>query len=272
MIIAERKLARVIPYRVVYFPSDAVLRNLTEHLGPLEMARLFWSESALGDQRRLVRHHLSTTVCIDLRNPLDAIWKRMDSKGCRYEIRRAEKLAGRIRVTRNGPQAMHGFLALFNSFARAKKEGVSMMSREKIERFGPHSDIFLAYLDGRPLCGHVLLRDDSIGRVRLLFSGNRRLEDCELARVCGGVNRLLHWHELQDYREDGFSIYDFGGIDEKIASGIANFKKSFGGEIVEEHTYLCAGTPWMGRLVQLLFENLSTRGRRWRPMIAQPGS
>jgi hypothetical protein len=231
------------------------------------MARLFWSAADLESGGRLVRHHLSMTPCIELHSPLDSIWKAMDSD-CRYKIRRAEKLADRIRVTRNGAQAKQGFLALFNSFAQAKEFGVSAISREKIERFGPNADIFLAYLDNRPLCGHVILRDATIGRARLLYSGNRRLEAAELGRLCGDVNRLLHWHEILDYRQDGFNVYDLGGIDEQASPGIARFKRSFGGKIIPEHTYLYAGTPWLGRLLQLLFENFSARGRRSRPLIA----
>lgn len=270
MISVERKLGGAIPYKAVFFPSRAAVRDLPEQLLPYEMARLFWSEVDLEGGARLIRHYLSRTVCIDLRRPLETIWKEMDAKGCRYEIRRAEKLAGRIRITRNGAQALQNFLALFNSFVRGKKHGVSVISREEIERFGPNTDIFLAYLDDRPLCGHVLLRDATIGRTRLLYSGNRRLEDGESARVCGSINRLLHWHELQDYHEDGFAVYDFGGFDERAAAGIASFKKSFGGEVIPEHTYVSAGTPWLGRLMQAIYENFSQRGRTWRLLIAPP--
>jgi len=77
------------------------------------------------------------------------------------------------------------------------------------------------------------------------------------------LNRFLHWHEICAYREERFATYDLGGIKEDKTNGITQFKMSFGGEVSKEHTYLCAGIPWVGRTAQALFENLVKRRHRW---------
>ena len=94
---------------------------------------------------------------------------------------------------------------------------------------------------------HIFLRDAEAGRARLLHSANRRLQEPEKARLCADLNRFLHWHEVRVYRDDGFHLYDFGGINEDRTDGIARFKISFGGDLLREYTYLCAGFPWLGR-------------------------
>jgi hypothetical protein len=89
----------------------------------------------------------------------------------------------------------------------------------------------------------MLLRDPYARRARLLYSASRRLEDPETGKICGAINRLLHWCEIRSYHAEGFKTYDLGGIRNDEVDGITRFKMSFGGEAVAENTYLCAGTP-----------------------------
>lgn len=43
---------------------------------------------------------------------------------------------------------------------------------------------------------------------------------------------LLHFRLLQEARAREFSMYDFGGIDEKLWPGVTRFKKGFGGAVL----------------------------------------
>jgi hypothetical protein len=265
MVIIDRNLGGIVPYRAVFFPTDETLTELTERTKPTQMARLFWTATELRNANRVVRHEKTTTVCIDLSGTLEALSKGV-AKNTRYEIRQAEKLGDRIRIERNGPELTDKFLALFNDFVRSKPE-VAAINHSMLRRYEAHADIFMAYLDGNPVCGHVLLRDVEIGRARLLYSASRRFDDRETARLSGTLNRFLHWHEICAYREERFSAYDLGGIKEDKADGITQFKMSFGGDVVKEHTYLCAGIPWVGRTAQALLENVVKRYRRRSPRV-----
>src|SRR5579864_423694 len=265
MVIIDRNLGGIVPYRAVFFPTDETLTELTERTKPTQMARLFWTATELRNANRVVRHEKTATVCIDLSGTLETLSKGV-AKNTRYEIRQAEKLGDRIRVERNGPELTDKFLALFNDFVRSKPE-VAAINHSMLRRYEAHADIFMAYLDGNPVCGHVLLRDVEIGRARLLYSASRRFDDRETARLSGTLNRFLHWHEICAYREERFSAYDLGGIKEDKADGITQFKMSFGGDVVKEHTYLCAGIPWVGRTAQALLENVVNRYRRRSPRV-----
>jgi hypothetical protein len=267
VITVGRKLGGILPYRLIFFPTPAVVRELTARLQTNYLARLFWADVNQSTARCLLRHYVEATICIDLTDSLEAIWLGMDAKSSRYEIRKAEKLGSHIKIVRNGPQAKD-FVPLFNSFALQKRE-VSPISDRIIRRYGRNIDIFMAYMDGEALCGHALLCDREIGRARLLLSGSKRLDDPKMGRLCGGVNRLLHWEEMRFYKNDGFRVYDMGGvIHSDLANGITRFKMSFGGELRIEHTYLCAGTPWLGRILQKIFETVTERGQRYRSLLA----
>lgn len=266
MVTIDRRLGGFLPYKAVFFPTEEIFADLTERPGLAQLAKLFWTTIEPRNAERVVRHYRSATVCIDLSGTLDTISKGI-AKNTRYEIRQAEKLNERIRISRNGEDPVDEFLSLYNDLARSKSE-LSAINHNVLKRYQGNADTFMAYLDGTPTCGHVLLRDAHLGRARLLYSASRRFDDRETARLCGTLNRFLHWHEICAYREEGFSIYDLGGIQEDRTDGIARFKMSFGGEMVSENTYLCAGVPWIGRTAQALFENFSKRGRRWRPLAS----
>jgi Acetyltransferase (GNAT) domain len=266
MVIIDRKLGGLLPYKTVFFPSDALLAEQTQRSKPTQLSRLFWTATELKSASCVVKHQPSATICVDLSGTADTLSKGV-SKHTRYQVRQAEKLGDRVRICRNGDERTDELLALYNDFARSKPE-LLRIDRGALSRYQGHSDTFIAYLDERPVCGHLLLRDTEIGRARLLYSASRRFEDREAARLCGILNRFLHWHEICAYQEEKFKIYDLGGILEDMTNGITQFKMSFGGQIVKEHTYVCAGLPWIGRTAQAIFENLSKRGRRWRPLGA----
>jgi Acetyltransferase (GNAT) domain len=263
MVIIDRYVGGALPYKAVFFPTDQTLTELTERPKPIQLVRLFWTATELRNANRVVRHERSASVCLDLSGTLETLSKGV-AKNTRYEIRQAEKLGERVRIERNGPEVTRKFLALFNDFIRSKPE-VSSINQSTLRRYERHADIFMAYLDENPVCGHVLFRDLEAGRARLLYSASRRFDDRETARLSGWLNRFLHWREICAYREEGFSTYDLGGIKENNADGITQFKMSFGGDVVREHTYLCAGIPWIGRTAQALFDKTVKRARLWRP-------
>jgi hypothetical protein len=262
VIITERKLFGILPYTTVFFPSAGAMMEIVHGLGPSQLARFFWTAAETEPPERLVEHRPTATVCIDLRNTTEELWSAISKNG-RNEIRGAERLDTRVRIACNGVEARADFLSLYNTFARTKAE-VSQISTHVLDRYGNHADIFVAYLDDRPTCAHVYLKDPSLGRARLLFSASRRLEDPHLSRLCGNLNRLLHWREMCRYREDGFITYDFGGIREDENDGIARFKRSFGGKVTKEHTYLCAGLPRIGVALERVREKLRRHPRRAR--------
>lgn len=262
MIRLDRKIAKIIPYRTIFFPTEETVHRVLSQAAIPHLLRLFWTDIEAEITPKILRHERTATVRLDLTRPLGETFQNIAKSG-RYDIRQAEKLTDRVSITRNESRFADDFLALYNSFAKSKGE-ISSIKKESFERYREHADNFLAYYDNRPMCGHVLLRDEAGGRARLLFSASRRLEERDAARICGLLNRFLHWHEICFYRDQGFALYDFGGIREDSIDGISRFKLSFGGERVAEHTYLCANTPMLMRSALLIFAVLRARSTSFR--------
>jgi hypothetical protein len=260
MIIIDRRLGGILPYRTVFFPTGAALQEAADRLRPIELAQFFYTSANL-DDRRVLRRYIEITACIDLREPIDLLLKRMAVR-TRERIRQAERFGSRVNLVRNDDNAFREFLELYDSLARSKT-GFHSDGRE-VSKYRQNSDVFVLYLDKSPILSHAMLRDCESGRVRLLHSVSRRFDDEETARLCGILNRFLHWHEMRLYRQEGFENYDFGGISADETDGTRRFKLSFGGRVVTENSFLCSGTPWLGQIIQGLFESLSARGRMRR--------
>jgi hypothetical protein len=196
----------------------------------------------------------SHTNCVDLRQDDDALLAAMDAKSCRYEIRRASKLGDRLEARCNEPSARDDFLALYNAFVQWKGYAPPMTER-RLQEYLAASDVFVAYVDDVPLVGHLLVRDPSVGRVRLVFSASSRFAEGPHQKLSGPVNRWLHWHEIRHYRSEGYDTFDFGG---GIAGPIGRFKVSFGGNQEDGCILVVEGA--LARNAVRAFETL----RRWR--------
>lgn len=241
VVIEQKKL--LLRDRLVFFPSREELERLTE-LSPMEIVRVSQSREHLPSYSTPVSEKVFLTTCIDLTREIDAIHHDMDDKSCRYEIRRATKLAHRLAITRNDAQSCEHFFALYNQFVSWKGH-TKPLSRARFQAFCEVSDVWLITIDGIPACGHLVLRDGSVGRARLIFSASARFQDSEVSRCSGALNRYLHWNEIQAYKSEDMHWYDFGGL-QTGASPIDKFKLSFGGGILEEQSYVLAGA--LGRM------------------------
>lgn len=250
--IFERRVGGLIRYRKIFFPTSEAALQISRSVLLTEVVRLFGVFGDLGVPPNVVRHRQLLTVWVDLSVGLDRVWGGMKRKSCRYEIHRAEKMLSRVTIEINSPKAMKDFLSVYNHFAETKGP-VPRLSAPKLSQYSANGELLMAYLDDRPLCGHLLLCDRSAGIARLLYSGSRRLESAEDAAACGALNRYLHWYEMQRYHAQGFVTYDLGGIRTQLHP-TAQFKLSLGGTIVTEHTYLLSGSRQIAKLGNFLYE------------------
>jgi len=256
MVTFERRVGGVLRYLKVWFPSREEALEISESLQPNTVVRVFGASSDLTELPHLIEHRKLLTAWLDLSPGPEEILKGMRRKSCRYEIRRAEKMLDGVEIEINSSRAHRDFLAVFSDFAGIKN--LPKLPAQRLREYGDQGDTFVLYLKGEPLCGHLLLRDTASGIVRLLNSGSRRLQTPEDAAACGALNRYLHWHEIQRYHDQGFRIFDFGGIRDDEDS-VTRFKLSFGGSPVTEHYYLFGGSRWIAKLGNLVHEKLFRR-------------
>jgi len=260
MVTIERRVHRLFRYRKFWFPSRAQATEISQSLRPNDVVRFFAASTNLGKLPHLVEHYKMQTAWLDLSAGPDALLSAMKRKSCRYELHRAEKMLHRVAIEIGSERANRDFLAVYNDFTLAK--GLPGLPARWIQQNSTHCETLVLYLDGSPLCSHLLLRDPETRIVRLLYSGSRRLESPEDAAACGALNRYLHWRELQRYYARGFLTFDFGGLGRP--ESIARFKLSFGGTIRTDHYYLLSGQQWVARLGKLVYERILRR-RTFKP-------
>ena len=225
-------------YRVAYFPTAEKLEELVAGLGLNALLRIRQTAATLGDASHLLHRSVFKAMCLDLTSDLETLRSAMDSTSRRW-LRRAEKMRDRTRVTVNDPAGRAEFVDLYNRFARLHAHS-GPLSGKALQRLEGSSDLFMMYCDGRAASGHLWLRDEPEGRVRLLFSASSRLDSKEEAALSGALNRLLHWHEIEFYKAGGFELYDLGGFENEHdrQSSLTRFKLSLGARIREENDYV----------------------------------
>ena len=131
------------------------------------------------------------------------------------------------------------FVTFYNLFALEK--GLPNISDKKLQKWGEHIMFSAVKKDNLILTMHAHLIDNEEKIANLLHSASCRLEASSDAKMIGISNRFLHYKDMLELKKQGIMLYDFGGVyigtTDKARMGIAEFKKSFGGEIKVISTY-----------------------------------
>jgi hypothetical protein len=177
------------------------------------------------------------TVLLDLRESQDRLFGLI-TRGCRYEIRRAEAKEGlTYHYWSEGKiPVLEEFFAFFDVFAKSK--GLPPIARQRYHAYNAQRvlDLSCVKKEGRPLAWHSYYRDPN--RVRLFHSASVRLlsDSSAMANAVGRANRFQHWMDILRFKGEGILAYDFGGWyhgdtdQEKLR--INKFKEEFGGKVV----------------------------------------
>ncbi len=224
--------------RLAFFPDEDELAELVASMRANELLRVRQTSAPPPGPARLVFETTFMTTCVDLTQPLDALYQGMDRTSCRYLVRKAGKMKDSIAIRRNDAEACADFARIQNSFGRINGHSADL-SQRRIDGYRAFGDVFTLYFKGEPICCNLVLCDRRARRARCLYYASRRLEDGADAALIGALMRYIHWDQIQTYKAEGMELYDFGGIEDG-ATGIAKFKLSFGGSIVVDRAYYFA--------------------------------
>lgn len=167
------------------------------------------------------------TVIIDLKQPLDVIWKNIKRKR-RSDIKRAEKRG--ITIEMNTCQ--EEYEEMVNAL-RTRYLGLpSIVVSSKTEY------LFIAKSkEGEVLAGELFITRLKGKTLRALYAASKRYIP-EKKTMAGLAHALLIWDSIKWAKKNGMTIYDFGGYTTPIkdynkdAIGLNKWKKSFGGIII----------------------------------------
>lgn len=223
-----------IPISDIYFAQTA---DAPQALSPL----VFFQQTS---QRHPLFKPVQTSI-VDLTASVDKLSAPI-SKNTRYKIQRAEREGFTPRlVTRPSVEEASLYAQYYDVFARHK--GLPTCNRAKLRALCASSALLLSSIscpDGNLLAAHAYVKDESLGRVRLLYSAShfRGTQDTTERNKVGRANRLLHWYEILTLKNLGFTLYDLGGIpldsSDPAKNSIAQFKLEFGGTPLVEYSGL----------------------------------
>lgn len=257
--IAYKKL-KLIPISVIWFNLEQDLKS-TKFKG----LYIFRQSVKLADIKNFncIQQYSSTTSIIDLNQSEDDLWKSLDAKSCRYEIRKIKKLiesGEKIEIKNNID--IEGFIDIANRYIK-ERGYTKALTRWQIEMYLNENkgELLNMYYNGHLIGGNFYLKDFP-SRTRLLYSFNDRLSDSSVAKLSGALMRYLHWHAMvEKYKKEGFNLYDMGGVGTKTEATrrIAEFKLSFGGYKLEEQNYVFVSNYLIGKLYNFYRNILSKR-------------
>lgn len=174
------------------------------------------------------------TIQIDLRESPEALFAKF-KKDTRNEIRRAEREQLSAAFPACDSTTLREFGDFYDRFAA--KRGIAPYRRNHVEALAAAGVLRLSRINAvssKALVWHAYVV--AHGRARLLLSAS---ESGAERTLVGRANRLLHWRDMQQIREDGLSLYDlggwYGGTDDVARARIDRFKAEFGGLVVREY-------------------------------------
>jgi lipid II:glycine glycyltransferase (peptidoglycan interpeptide bridge formation enzyme) len=227
----------------VYYPRLDEINRFTDDLAVNEVVYMRQMPASLPAGRFATRYVPFETSLVDLTRDEQALLADMSRTG-RHQVRKADRLRDSIEVRCNDNAAYRDFLAIHNDFVVLKRHS-EKLSEKRLEVFKPVSDVFVAYFEGRPVCGHLVLRDEQLQRVGVVYTASTRLKNEDHTTFISSLNRWLHWFAMLRYKAQGIKTYDLCGLgtDTPEKAAIAYFKKSLGGTRVLEHNYVLARRP-----------------------------
>ncbi|MFA6392229.1 MAG: peptidoglycan bridge formation glycyltransferase FemA/FemB family protein [Patescibacteria group bacterium] len=185
---------------------------------------------------------------LDVTKSGDELLSAMKQK-TRYNIHLAEKKKLAIRKSCDAKD-IELFFALADE--TAKRNGINTHSKnyytKMMESLSAHGlvKLYLAEYDGKTIAANFMLY---FGGVATYLHGGSNSEFRNLM-----APYLLQWQAIQDAKNEGSKIYDFGGVspendDVHKWSGISRFKRGFGGrQINSVGTYDTVYSPFWYRL------------------------
>ncbi len=178
--------------------------------------------------------HSSYTVENDTNKPVLEIFNSF-SKTVQVEVKQAEKYGIDCSFTDN----VSLFAAFYNDFAICRK--IDATSERRLQEMQPYLQLTIATHNGQLLAAHSYLTDEVKGIVRLMHAASQRLSPGVDRQLTGRANKLLHYFDMVQFKQKGFTRYDFGGYAKDTTDlglqGINKFKLSFGGKVTECKNY-----------------------------------
>lgn len=185
---------------------------------------------------------------VDVTRSLDELWSALD-RSVRCAVRQCQRRGLEVREVDAEHAVDQLYPLLQQSFAHS---GVPLVDRSLFDaaahELHPQGIVkfFAAYDGATPVAMDAVLTFKD--RVFFWYAGVTR-------SVSGSPCSLLRWHEIQWAHENGYEVCDSGGAGwPGIPYGVRDFKRKFGGQLVQYGRYRKVNAPWTLALAERAYE------------------
>lgn len=187
------------------------------------------------------------TVWIDLTQGVDVLWKKLD-KQWRYGARRAQKKGVSFEATTDDTK-IRAFHQLCCQISETKKFSLNcsldflcyLLQNKASSDAGIDATLFIASYEGHLCAGALIIR---VGQtIHYMWGAVDRMYSRER------VGEYIQWNIIEWGCQQGYTLYDLEGIDEKNNPGVAAFKKKMGGTVVGLKGKRVYPMRWSGHLL-----------------------
>lgn len=224
MILKQRRLF----FRTILLMlEDEMITGVIEGGGYSKISITSYKKMNLPGFEELVK----TTALIDLTSNKEEIFNKF-SDTTRNEIRRTERNAEMTIIVDD--ENLDGAYQLYKEFEYAQGRVPVAMSALKECR------LFCAYFRGELISSVFVTESPSRLRIRSIFSKRLAVGDKETYKLISNATRRLVWEICRGGKERGFVSLDLASVNfnNPKTANITKFKMSFGGEVVNEYTYV----------------------------------
>lgn len=175
------------------------------------------------------------TLFLDLSHDVDDLKSRF-TKTFRYDINRSRKEAITHLRQEIGGEGGEAFVERHRAFNLKKGLGRSLTTVD-LMRLKGSLRLYSAFKGEEPLADILLISDGFRARQWVVVNNTNHPS----RNLVGYASKALVWESIQDAKASNHQIYDFGGIvldENDPRHGITEYKRSFGGRLVEERNTL----------------------------------
>ena len=177
------------------------------------------------------------TIQHDLTKSKDDLLMAMHRETRRQIRRAADHNLEHIVIENPSDTDLKRFQEFYNHFAKNKKTHTcNSFHMKTMKLLREKNGLTLTYIKNQQnevYCYRVYITDGELAMNLYSATHFRMVESPEFKKVLSQANRSLVWENISNFKDEGYKLYDVGGLTED--GNIRRFKLGFGGEIV--HVY-----------------------------------
>lgn len=223
----------ILKQRMVFFNiislilEDEIASNVIRNSSYSKKTIVTYKKMNLSRFEELVK----TTALIDLMPDEDDVFRKF-SDTTRNEIRKTYRIDD-FKIINNDNKFDDAY-QLYKKFEYA--QGRAPVVKSVLKK----CKLFSAYFKDELISAIFVIESSKYLRIRSIFSKRLQAEDKEMYKIISNATRRIVWEICLWGKENGFHSLDLASVNFKNpkTANITKFKMSFGGNVVNEYTYV----------------------------------